>query len=146
MEKEQGKRTQKNYLDLQTQAERIRISEEKRPIHPEVKDLEIGVFLPKTPPPDLKKLLLRPIPWKKVDVLVKKETKLTKLQLLDNFIHSCVCCPILRKQEFINHINTKHGGMVPPQSQINEPAWITPILFDSDEKEILYCQTSEDLT
>ena len=110
------------------------------------KDLEIGVFLPKTPPPDLKKLLLRPIPWKKVDVLVKKETKLTKLQLLDNFIHSCVCCPILRKQEFINHINTKHGGMVPPQSQINEPAWITPILFNSDEMEILYCQTSEDLT
>ena len=110
------------------------------------KDLEIGVFLKNTPPPDLKKLLLRPIPWKKVDVLVKKETKLTKFQLLDNFIHSCACCPILRKQEFINHINTKHRGMVPPQSQINEPAWIAPILFDSDEMEILYCQTTEDLT
>ena len=36
MEKEQGKRTQKNYLDLQAQAERIRICKEKRPICPEV--------------------------------------------------------------------------------------------------------------
>ena len=86
------------------------------------KDQKIGMFLPCTPPPDLKKLLLRPIPWKKVDVLVKKETRLTKFQLLDNFVHSCVCCPVLRKQEFISHINKKHGGMVPPQSQINEPA------------------------
>ena len=91
------------------------------------KSLEIGVFLPKTHPPNLKKLLLRPIQWKKVDFLVKNKTKLTKFQILDNFIHSCACCPILRKQEFISHINTKHGGIVPPQSQINKPAWITPV-------------------
>ena len=97
------------------------------------KDLEIGVFLPPTPPPDLKKLILRPIPWKKVDVLVKKETELTKLQLLDQFMHSCVCGKIqLRKEQFINHINKKHEGMVPTRSQINEPPWINAVLFNSD--------------
>ena len=111
------------------------------------KDLQIGVFLPPTPPPDLKKLILRPIPWKKVDVLVKKETGSTKLQLLDQFMHSYDCDQILiRKEEFINHINSKHEGMVPPQSQINQPPWISAVLFDSDETEILYCQTTEDLT
>ena len=111
------------------------------------KDLEIGVFLPPTPPPDLKKLILRTIPWKKVDVLVKKETELTKLQLLDQFMHSCVFGEIqLWKEQFINYINKKHEGMVPPRSQINEPPWINAVLFNSYELEILYCQTTEDLT
>ena len=111
------------------------------------KDLEIGVFLPLTPPPDLKKLILRPIPWKKVDVLVKKETELTKLQLLDQFMHSYICGEIqLQKEQFINHINKKQEGMVPPRSQINEPPWINAVFFNSDEIEILYCQTTEDLT
>ena len=36
MEKEQAKRTQKNYLDLQTQAERIRICRKEWPIHPKM--------------------------------------------------------------------------------------------------------------
>ena len=49
-------------------------------------------------------------------------TELTKLQLLDQFMHSCICGEIqLRKEQFINHINKKHEGMVPPRSQINGP-------------------------
>ena len=147
MEMEQTKRTQKNHHDLQTQVKRVRIYSKERQVDTKCKDLEIRVFLPPIPPPDLKKLILRPIPWKKVDVLVKKETELTKLQLLDQFMHSCVCGEIqLRKEQFINHINKKHEGMVPPRSQINEPPWINAVLFNSDEIEILYCQTTEDLT
>ena len=114
MEMEQTERTQKNYHDLQTQVKRVRIYSKERQVDTKMQVLKIGVFLPLTPPPDLKKLILRTIPWKKVDVLVKKETKLTKLQLLDNFIHSCVYRPMLRKQEFINHNNTNLEGMVPP--------------------------------
>ena len=82
-----------------------------------------------------------------VDVLVKQETRLEKIALLDNFLNSCGCGNInLRKSEFINHINTKHGGTVPPQSQINQPAWTHAVLFSSDEIEQLYCQTTVDLT
>ena len=111
------------------------------------KNLEIGVFLEPTTPPDLQKMRLKPIAWKKVDVLVKQEIRLEKITLLDDFLNACGCGNInLRKSEFINHINTKHGGTVPTQSQINQPAWTHAVLFSSDEIEQLYCQTTVDLT
>ena len=110
------------------------------------KDLEIGVYLMPTTPPNLQLLRQKPIPRKKVDVLVKKETQIMKTHLLDEFLNSCACGVWLTKKEFISHINEKHGGTVPPLSQLNEPAWTHGVLFDSDEIETLYCQTSEDLT
>ena len=111
------------------------------------KNLEIGMFLEPTIPPDLQKLRLKPIAWKKVDVLVQKEERVEKLKLLDDFLNYCGCGAInLRKQEFISHINIKHRGKVPPRSQINLPAWTHAVLFTSDEIETLYCQTTADLT
>ena len=91
MEMEQTKRTQKNHHYLQTQVKRVRIYSKERQVDTKMQG-----------PRDR-------------DVLVKKETELTKLQLLDQFMHSCVCGEIqLRKEQFINYINKKHEGMVPP--------------------------------
>ena len=144
---EQTKRTQKNHHDLQTQIKRVRIYSKERQMDTKMQGPRDRVFLPPTPPPDLKKLILRPIPWKKVDVLVKKETVSSQNSNYQTNLCTPVCDEIqLRKEQFINYINKKHEGMVPPRSQINEPPWINTVLFNSDEIEILYCQTTEDLT
>ena len=54
------------------------------------KSLEIRKFLKSTPPSDLKKLFLKPISWKIVDVLVKRVT-IKNLKLLDEFTNWCGC-------------------------------------------------------
>ena len=89
MEMEQTKRTQNH--DLKHRLKESELIQRRDKWILKCKELELGVFLPLTPPPDLKKLIIRPIPWKKVDVLVKKETELTKHQILDQFMHSCAC-------------------------------------------------------
>ena len=84
-----------------------------------------------------------------VDVLVKRVTPIENLKLLNEFTNRCGSGQgdlWLTKKEFISHINHKHHAMVPKKSQINKPAWIEPIDFLSDKYEILYCQTTEDLT
>jgi len=108
----------------------------------------IGCYLgPDTLKP-LKEFQQNSFDWKVVEVELKKPKKITRIPLLDGFINDCGCEEefMLRKREFITHINTMHGGLAPPHTLINKPYWIDYIAFFSEEIELLYCRSNADLT
>ena len=107
----------------------------------------IGVYIGIAQPINLEDLRHKTIKWKNVDKKLLRDTPIESTPLLDGFLNTCGCGnPSLDKKSFISHIWTKHRGMAPTSTFLNQPPWIYEVLFDSDELELLYCRSTERLS
>lgn len=114
----------------------------------EWKGTAIGDYIGPSTPLNTNEMRKDTFRWEPIDVLIKKRTALQKIPIISGFSNVCGCTQVddVDSKWFIEHIKKEHNGYIPPLSQINKPPWVGWVIFDSDETELLFCRSKEDLT
>ena len=84
------------------------------------KDEIIGDYIDPGQPKPFDKYKQDTFRWEPVNVLLKKKKYLSKFHLIEGFANCCSCSGYdLYDKSFRAHIKDKHGGYIPPLSQLN---------------------------